>query len=187
MPFWTKRLQPFVSSRPALRKLTIIYYFFSDYGLQDNLDDSEKNEELSANLNPETIDTPKVMGSLEILLPESIGKSKSVTIEVSSEPDDLKSSEQTSSKAPLLETVQTVLNAENISSKNSRNIPVAQLAVINYNDPQSWPKITDEIRTHLILNGPDQGKKLISKTLKQETGVDLLLTGSKKNYQTAKP
>jgi len=43
------------------------------------------------------------------------------------------------------------------NTKNESQVP-EEIIEIDFNDPSSWPPITDKIRTLLINHGPEQGK-----------------------------
>lgn len=49
---------------------------------------------------------------------------------------------------------------DNVESRHSKIISVTPQHTIDYNNPPSWTRITDEMRITLILHGPDQGKDI---------------------------
>lgn len=61
-------------------------------------------------------------------------------------------------------------STENLQSEHSNIIFATQQHAINYNNPSSWPCITDGIRITLILHGPDQGKNIDFRNIETKDG-----------------
>lgn len=112
--------------------------------------------------------TPSVTSENEDTLPHSasIETSDDASIVTTSELDVLIKSEKTSSIIPPSDTVESI---EKSGSKQADIIPVLQ-QVINFNEPSSWPCITDSTRITLVLHGPDQGKNIDFRNIDKKDG-----------------
>lgn len=96
-----------------------------------------------------------------------IEPSNNMTLKTISKTNDSKSLERISSIVPILDISE---RTNDLESRHSKIISDTQQHTINYNNPTSWPYITDDIRIILILHGPDQGKTIDFRSIETKDG-----------------